>query len=107
MLMSKCVGGLAWLMAHIANSCLVVRTGAKKFSRNKEALRECCEGMRLRESKVAGDCIVSLWGKGKYSWGLILLADIFTKAEEQGRGKKIAFESATVNLKKGKQHLLY
>lgn len=28
------------------------------------------------------------------------MADMFTKAEEQGKGKKIAFESAAVNLRK-------
>lgn len=81
-----------------------MRTGAKKCGRNKEALRECCEG-RQWESRVAGDCIVSLRGKGKYGRGLIPLADMFTEAEEQSRGKKIAFESAAVNLKKDKQHL--
>lgn len=29
-----------------------MRTGAKKCSRNKEALRECCEGVRRREAKL-------------------------------------------------------
>lgn len=34
------------------------------------------------------------------------MADIFTKAKEQGREKKIAFENAAGNLKKDMQHLL-
>lgn len=32
---------------------------------------------------------------------------MFTKAEEQAGGKKIAFESAAVNLRKDMQHLLH
>lgn len=35
------------------------------------------------------------------------MADMFTKAEEQAGGKKIAFESAAVNLRKDMQHLLH
>lgn len=34
------------------------------------------------------------------------LADMFTEAEDQSRGKKIAFENAAVNLGKDIQHLL-
>lgn len=33
------------------------------------------------------------------------MADTFTKAEEHGRGKKIAFENAAVNLRKDMEHL--
>lgn len=33
------------------------------------------------------------------------MADMFTKAEEHGRGKKIAFENAAVNLRKDMEHL--
>lgn len=92
MLMSWCVGGLAWLMVHIANRAVwkwVV--GAKEWRRNKEALRDCGEGVRQPAGRVSGGCAVSLLGEGKYCRGLIPSADMFTEAEEQSGGRKIAF----------------
>lgn len=106
MLMSYCVGGLAWLMAHIANRAVWEWGGEQRSKGEIKRLYGSCEGIRQSERRVAGDCVVSLWGKGKYSWGLIPLAEKFTKAKEQGRGKKIAFENAAVNLRKDIQHLL-
>lgn len=106
MLMSYCVGGLAWLMAHIANRAVLEWGGEQRSKGEIKRLYRSCEGIRQSERRVAGDCVVTLRGKGKYSCGLIPLADKFTKAKEHGRGRKIAFENAAVNLRKDMQHLL-
>lgn len=90
-------------MAHIANRAVWEQRSKGEIKRLCESVVEVGDS---RERRVAGDCVVtSLGKKGKYSRGLIPLADMFTNAEERGRGKKIAFENAPVNLRKDMKHL--
>lgn len=58
-----------------------------------------------REQRVTADCVVSLWGKRKIQLRPDSLGRYVHKVKEQGRQKKIAFESVAESLKKDKPFL--